>query len=59
MEVKFLKRFKYKNIKALLLRNYIQNFDLYVKVLLSRRVVPEADLEPVQTSTMERICENS
>ena len=37
----------------------MQNFDLYVKALLSRKVVPETYLEPGRTSTMELFCENS
>ena len=37
----------------------MQNFDLYVKALLSRKVVPETYLEPGRTSMMELFCENS
>ena len=53
-----LKMFKYINtIKHN--ETSMQNFGLYVKALLSRRVVPEAYLEPSRTSTMEPFCENS
>ena len=37
----------------------VLNFDLYVKALLSRRVIPEMYLEPSRISTTEHFCENS
>ena len=53
-----LKMFKYINtIKHN--ETSMQNFGLYVKALLSRRVVPEAYLKLSRTSTMEPFCENS